>query len=157
MMRCKKMQSLAIPAVDIAKFCIADADGILQHGRKDRLKIAGRATDDLEHLRRGCLLLKRFREVGGALGEVGGPLTQFVEQPRVLDSDNCLSSEVLSQCNLSVGEGSNFLAVHTKCTDEFVLLQHWDSKVCPYTPKFDGCNVRRVFFNIGRLCWASAT
>ena len=31
----------AIPSVDIPKCSTADADRVLQHGRKDRLKIAG--------------------------------------------------------------------------------------------------------------------
>ena len=38
-------------------------------------------------------------------------LSKFVEQPRVLDGDNCLGSEVLDQLDLLVGEGTNFLAV----------------------------------------------
>ena len=42
-MRRKKVQGLAVPAVDISKRGVADADGILQHGRKHRLKIAGGA------------------------------------------------------------------------------------------------------------------
>ena len=45
-----EVQGVAIPAVDIAEFGVADADGFLQHGRKHRLKIARRAADDLEHL-----------------------------------------------------------------------------------------------------------
>ena len=39
-------------------------------------------------------------EVGGALGEVGGALAQFVQQPRVLDGDDGLGGEVLYQCDL---------------------------------------------------------
>ena len=35
---------------------------------------------------------------------------QLVEQPRVLDSDDGLSGEVLHQLNLLVGEGADFLA-----------------------------------------------
>jgi hypothetical protein len=38
-------------------------------------------------------------------------LSQFIEQPRVLDDDNSLSGEVLDEFNLFVGEWTNFLAV----------------------------------------------
>ena len=62
-----EVKGVAIPAKDIAKLCVADADSVLQHGRKYRLKIARRATDDLKHLRRRRLLLQRFGEVVGAL------------------------------------------------------------------------------------------
>ena len=52
--RCRASPSQRI---DIAELGIADANGILQHGRKHWLKIAGRAADNLEHLRRSRLLL----------------------------------------------------------------------------------------------------
>ena len=77
-MRRNEVQSVAVPTVDISKLGVADADGLLQHGRKHWLKIAGRATDNLKNLRRGRLLLQRFGEVGCAVGEVAGTLPQFV-------------------------------------------------------------------------------
>src|SRR6516164_9948202 len=55
-----------------------------------RLQIECRTTDDLEYVSGGCLLLER--------------LTEFVQQPRVLDSDDCLRSEILNQLDLLVGE-----------------------------------------------------
>ena len=61
---------LAVPTVDVSKLGVANANRVLQHGRKHRLKIAGGAADNLKHLRRGRLLLQRFGEVGGAFGEV---------------------------------------------------------------------------------------
>ena len=66
-MRCHKAKSTVLVEIEAAEFGIADADGFLQHGLKHGLQIAGRATDDLENLRRGRLLLQRFREVGCAL------------------------------------------------------------------------------------------
>jgi hypothetical protein len=48
---------VAFDTVDATKLGSADTDGILQHGCKHWLKIAGRAADDLEHLRGGRLLL----------------------------------------------------------------------------------------------------
>ena len=60
-MRCHEVQGVAVPAMDISELGVADADGILQHSCKHRLKIAGRAADNLEHFRSGCLLLQRLR------------------------------------------------------------------------------------------------
>ena len=39
----QEMQDFAVPAKDISKLGVANANGILQHGCKHRLKIAGRA------------------------------------------------------------------------------------------------------------------
>ena len=52
-----KMQSIAILTVDVAEVGVADARSILQHGREHRLKVAGRAADNLKHLGRSSLLL----------------------------------------------------------------------------------------------------
>jgi len=79
-MRRYKAKSPFLIKIQGAEFGIADADGLLKHGRKDRLKIAGGTTDNLKHLRRRRLPLQR--------------LPQFVEQPRVLDGDNGLGGEV---------------------------------------------------------------
>ena len=35
---------------------------------------------------------------------------QEVEQPRILDSDDCLSSKVFNQFDLLIGKGANFLS-----------------------------------------------
>ena len=38
-------------------------------------------------------------------------------------------------------------------TDQFILLQHWDSQKRPYAPKFDGCNrFLERFFNVALVC-----
>ena len=47
------------------------------------------------------LLLQRLAEVVGAL-------TQFVEQPRILDGDDGLGSEVRQQRDLFVVKGNDF-------------------------------------------------
>ena len=49
---------LAIAAENISKLGIAYTRGALQHGCKHWLEVAGRAADDLKHIRRGCLLLQ---------------------------------------------------------------------------------------------------
>ena len=56
-----EVQGVAIPAKDIAKLGVADACGILQHSCKHRLKIAGRAADDLKHLRRSRSVAPEIR------------------------------------------------------------------------------------------------
>ena len=82
----------------------------------------GRTADNLKYLRRRSLLLQR-------LGEVGGALAQFVEQPRVLDGDDGLGSEVLDELDLLVGKGANFLAVDGYCRRSIRLLfEHRDKK-----------------------------
>jgi hypothetical protein len=100
-MRRHEMQGIAIPAMDISKLGVADADGILQYGCKHRLKIAGRAADNLEHLRRGSLLLQR-------LGEIGRSLVQFIEQPRILNCDYRLAGETCDEFDLLFSEGPDF-------------------------------------------------
>jgi len=52
-------------------------------------------------------------------------LSQFVQQPGVPDGDNSLSSEVLHQFNLFVGERAHFLPVDQDCPDQRVVLDHW--------------------------------
>ena len=110
-----KVQGIVHPPIDIAELGVANPDRILQHGCKYRLKIAGGAANNLQHLRRGRLLLQR-------LGEIVGALAQFVEQARIFDSNDGLGSEILNQRNLLVGKGSNLMAVQAEHTDQFVLL-----------------------------------
>ena len=91
------VQSFAVPAVDVAELGVADANGLLQHGREHRLKFAGRTADDLQHLGGRDLLLKRF--------------AQFTQQPRILDGNDGLGSEVFDQIDLLVCEGLHFLPI----------------------------------------------
>ena len=58
--------------------------------------------------------------------EIIGALTQFVEQPRILDGDDGLSGEVPDQFDLLVGEGTDFLAGQGKGPDQLVVFQHRD-------------------------------
>jgi hypothetical protein len=79
-----------------------------------RDKIERRAADDLEHVGGGGLLLQRF--------------AQLVEQARVLDGDDGLSSEVLHQGNLFVGERAHFPAVNGDGADRFIVLKQRHSE-----------------------------
>ena len=57
-----------------------------------------------------------------SLGKVAGALTQFGEQPRILDGDDGLSGEVLYNFNLLIGKRANFLAENSEHADQLVLL-----------------------------------
>ena len=60
-----KGKGVSFPTVDISDPGIADADGILQHGLKHRLKIAGRTAYSVEHFRGSRLLLPSFVQFTG--------------------------------------------------------------------------------------------
>ena len=64
--------------------------------------------------RRGLLLQR--------LGEIVSALTQFVEQPRVLDGDDRLRGEVRQKLDLLFGEGTDFLAINGDGADQLVSL-----------------------------------
>ena len=109
-MRCDEVQSVTVPAIDISKLGVADADGVLQHGFEHRLKIAGRAADNLEHLRRGRLLVQRF-------GQLPRALLLRLEQSRVLNGDDGLVGEGLDQLDLLLGERPYGSAMQDKHAD----------------------------------------
>jgi hypothetical protein len=54
------LQCVAVPAENVSKVGVADANGLLQHGGEHRLKIAGRTADGLKYFRRCRLLLQRL-------------------------------------------------------------------------------------------------
>jgi hypothetical protein len=92
----------------------AHANGILQNRIEDRLKLAERAGDDAQHVARSGLLFQR--------------LAQFSQQPRILNRDYSLSSEVLHQLDLLVGERADFLAINGDDADKLILFEHWDEE-----------------------------
>src|SRR5262245_49679807 len=108
-------QHFAIEAKDKSPIGSTKPYRTFGNGFEDRLQIERRPTDDLKHIGRGGLLLKRFAE--------------FVEEPRVLDRYDGLRGEVLNQLDLLVGEWTYFLAEHTDRSDEFALLEHWHTHI----------------------------
>jgi hypothetical protein len=130
-MRCYEAKCIAFTKTERAEFGIADADRFPQHGCKYRLQIAGRTADSLKDLRTRCLLLQ-------CLSKVRGALAQFVEQPRVLNGNDGLGSEVLDQFDLLVGERSNLLAKDADCANQFVVFYHWETQQRPNTCTFGG-------------------
>ena len=110
-------EGIALASETDAELGLANARRVLQHGVEHRLQLAGRAADDLEHLRGRGLLLQRLAQIVGALA-------QLVEQPRVLDGDDGLGGEVLHQLDLLVGERAHLLAVDGDRADQLVVLEH---------------------------------
>ena len=86
-MHCDGLDTARFREIHDGELGVANANRILEHGRKHRLKITRGPADELEHVRRCRLLLQRF-------GEVGGALSQFVEQPRILDGYDGSGGEV---------------------------------------------------------------
>src|SRR5262249_48983366 len=108
----------------------ANSGCILQHGIEDRLKLAWRRADDLQHLGCGSLLLKRF--------------TQFIEQARVLDGDDSLRREIFYQFNLFLCEWKHLLTVDGDRADKFAYLEHWNDNQSSYASDFDGGDRQRI-------------
>ena len=75
-------------------------------------------------------MLHRLRKVRGAL-------TEFIEQPRILDCDNSLCGEVLHQCYLFFDKRTDFPAVDTYTADKRAPSKHWHSKKGTHAAEFD--------------------
>ncbi len=119
-MGCNKVQGIAVPAEDVSKVGLTDANGLLQHRGEHWFQITWRAADDLEDFRRGRPFLKGR--------------TQFVEQPRVLDSDDGLGGEVLNQIDLLVCEGADFLALQANTPISSAPLSSGTNKIVRMPP-----------------------
>ena len=89
----------AVVEQQIAEFRFADAGRILQHRLEHRLQLAGRRTDDAQHVRRRGLLFERF-------GELARALLLGLEQPHVLQGDDGLVGEGGDQFDLLFGESA---------------------------------------------------
>ena len=75
-----------------------------------------------------------------------GALTQFVEQPRVLDGDDGLGGEVFTSSICLSVKGRTSCRKRADCSDQLVILQHRNNKKRPYTPEFDGFDIRGTAF-----------
>jgi len=95
-MACNQIECVAVASINIPKPGIAEPHRVLQHGVVNRLQFTRRRADYAKHICRGGLLLQRF--------------AQFVEQPRVLDSDDGLGGKIFNELDLFLGEGADFLA-----------------------------------------------
>ena len=106
-MRGNEVQGTAVRAKDIAKFGVANAHSILQHGFENRLQFARRTRNNAQHIRGRRLLLQR--------------LAQFGEQPGVLDGDDRLVGEGLEQLHLGRFKRPQYVAVNVKGADGAAL------------------------------------
>ena len=68
--------------------------------------------------------MKRFSEIGGTL-------PQFVEQPRVLDSDDSLGGEGPEKRYLLIRKRINFGTSKLECSDRHPITQQWDTSDRP--------------------------
>src|SRR5262249_36006413 len=110
-MRRDQTQDIAVPAIDVSKFGVAEADGVLQPGLEYRFQIPGRRADTAQHSRRSRLLLQR-------LGKLTRALLLRLEEPHVFDRNHSLVSESLHQLDLLLGErpyGSALQEKHADC------------------------------------------
>jgi hypothetical protein len=137
-----KAELLSLPKIERAKLGVAYADGLLQHGCKHRLKIAGRAADDLEDLRGRGLLLQRFAEVGCAL-------TQLIQKPRVFDSDDCLVGKIGYQLDLAFGEWPYFPVINGNGSDQLIFFKHWYVNHTAIATQLDAFDYKWIALDIG--------
>src|SRR5262249_3821002 len=138
-----------VPTEDVAKVGITDACGFIQYCREHRLQIAERAAYNPKYIGGSRLLVQRLSQVICAL-------SQLVEQPGILDGDDCLSGEILYQRDLLLSEGAGFLAGNPERTDYFVVLQHRHNKQRSPPAEVDGGDhlcpsfkVTLLFFGVG--------
>ncbi|HEX8809782.1 MAG TPA: hypothetical protein VF760_12395, partial [Xanthobacteraceae bacterium] len=99
-------QTITHKAEDGYVISAAEPPGALDQRVKHRLQIEGRAANDLEHVGRGGLLLKR--------------LAQFAEQARVLNRDDSLIREMLDQLDLPVSERLDLLTIDHNRADQLI-------------------------------------
>src|SRR5262249_51356216 len=132
---------LTVPAMDVSKTRLADVDCPFQHGCEHRLKIAWRATDDLQDFRSGGLLVQR-------LGQLLRALLFRLAQTRVLDCDYRLIGESFNQLYLLLRERPNLGSVQEKNANRDPLSQkrHAEDRA----KIADTCNFTLLVFRIGK-------
>ena len=115
-------------------FCVAQPRGGFSQRLKYRLQIECRAANNLEHIGRGGLLLQRF--------------TELVEQPRVLDGDDCLRSEVPDEFDLLFGKCTDFLPEDNHRPDKLAILEQWHGDNGASARKRYRANMKRTAFSV---------
>ena len=95
--------------------------GALDDGVEHRLHVRRRAADDAEHLGRRRLMLQRLAQFSVALLE-------FLEQPHILDRDDCLVGESLEKGDLLIRERTNLRSTNMNHPNGISLSQQWCSE-----------------------------
>src|SRR5262245_45307532 len=122
-MRGSELKPLTVPAMDVSKTRLADVDCPFQHGCEHRLKIAWRATDDLQDFRSGGLLVQR-------LGQLTRALLLRLEQSHVLDRDEGLVCKGGNQVDLLFREGLNSCFPERNRANRCTMTQQRHGKHC---------------------------
>src|SRR5262245_38401062 len=126
-----RSECICLSEVECPKLGVANARRIFQHCIEHRLKVTRRGGDHLQYIGSGRLLLKGF--------------AKLIEQPRVLDSNDGLRSEVLNEFDLLVGEWPHLLAIDDNCACQFAVFNHGNSK---------GRSRSRKFYELGAgIAW----
>src|SRR5262245_4360826 len=94
--QCDGMECAVRETVENAEMGITHARGVLQHRVEDRLQIAGRTGDDLEHLAGSGLLLE-------CIGQLARACLHLLKKTGVLDSDHRLVGEGAEKRDLPFG------------------------------------------------------
>jgi hypothetical protein len=95
--RCHYTELLAIVSCQRADGGAAEGVCLVEHRTEHRREVAGRAVDDLQHLRGRGLLVERLARLG--------------HQPRILHRDDRLRREIFEQRDLLIGERPHLLAI----------------------------------------------
>src|SRR5262245_53980667 len=140
-----RAETVSVIQIEHAELGSADACRALQHGFKYRFEVARRGGNDLQNIGRRSLLLERLAQVIGAL-------TQFVEQPRVLDGDDRLVRKTREQVDLFIGERPDLLPKDIDCADQLIVLEHWNGDQGPNACEFDASDRKWIAINICLLC-----
>src|SRR5262249_8064879 len=108
--------AFAVLPIDESEICAAEPYRALDEGLQYGLEVEGGATDDLEDLAGGGLLLER-------LGEVPVAILELLEEADVLDGDDRLGGECLEQADLLVRERSNLNPADQDRPDRLALAK----------------------------------
>src|SRR5215468_11353942 len=111
------MDECPIVAIDGTESCLAEANGRLGDGVKDRLHIGWRIGDHPQDLACRGLLLEGF--------------LRLVEEAYVLDRDHRLIREGLHQFDLGVRERPHLITSAPDCSNRDTVADDRDSQICP--------------------------
>ena len=83
----------------------------------------------MQHIRRSRLLFQ-------CLAQISCALTQFAEQPRVLDGNDGLGGEGPEKRYLLIRKWINFGTSNLECSDRHALTQQWNTSNRPVSEPF---------------------
>src|SRR5262249_18929893 len=114
-----KDERIVLAQEDRCIVCVAKPGSGLDQCVEHCLEIECRAADDLEYVSVGGLLWKRS--------------TDFIKQPRILNSNARWRGKILPQLDLFVGKRPSLLAKKGNCTERCFLLEHRHDRERPGT------------------------